>query len=91
MFVTIATYFTIIWAWILAHKVALFPIAMVLLYLKFLAWLLKGVAVCIALLLKPDHDAHPRPLRPKGLGMKFFVEPHWDKARKLYIPSKRLL
>jgi hypothetical protein len=90
MLTTIAMFFSTAWAWVLAHKFLLLPIIFIMLVLKLFAWLFKGFAVVGALLLKPDSDAHPRPLRPSGLGMRFFVEPHWDKARKLYVPKRKL-
>jgi len=91
MITTIFGFFSTALAWVLAHKMVLLPIILVMLVLKLFAHLFKGVAVVGALLLKPDPDAHPRPLRPKGLGMRFFVEPHWDKARDLYVPKRRWL
>jgi len=61
-----------------------------LLVLKFAAWLFKGFATVVSLLLKPDEGVERKHLRPKGLGMKFFVGLNWDKARKMYIPGRRL-
>lgn len=89
MLTTIVAFFATAWAWIQAHWFMLLPIIMVMLVLKLFAWLLKGFAVVVALLLKPDPDAHPRPLRPQGLGMKYFVGLHWDKARDLYVPKRK--
>jgi hypothetical protein len=96
MLTTILGFFGTAWAWILAHKALLFPVVMVMLVLKLFAWLFKGVAVCIGLLLKPDPEpSYPgyqrKTLRPKGLGMDYFVKPHWDKARDMYIPRRKLL
>jgi hypothetical protein len=89
MFTTITAFFASASAWILAHKMLLLPIVFVMLVLKLFAWLFRGFAVVTSLLLKPDPDAHPRPLRPKGLGMKYFVGLNWNKAREMYIPKRR--
>jgi hypothetical protein len=91
MLTTITAFFASASAWILAHKMLLLPIVFVMLVLKLFAWLFKGVAVVGALLLKPDPDTHPRPLRPKGLGMRYFVGLNWDKARTMYVSKRRLL
>jgi hypothetical protein len=87
---TISTLFAAAWAWITAHRALLFPIIAVFLVLKLFAWLFKGIAVVIALLLKPDPGATPRTLQPKGLGASYFVKPHWNKARDLYVLKRRL-
>jgi len=90
MFTTITAFFATAWTWILAHKAILMPIILVMLVLKLFAWLFKGFAVIISLLLKPEPNATPRPLQPKGLGMKYFIGLNWDKAREMYIPKRNL-
>jgi len=75
---------------ILGIILAVVIFAIVMFFIRPIAWAFRGLAVIIALLLKPDEGAKPRPLRPKGLGMRPFVKLDWEKARRMYVPSRRL-